>query len=67
MGFWPQQKSEDLQQIGEWMSTGKIKPTIDQKFLFEQAPQAFEKLRTGRAKGKIVIDVASETYTKASI
>jgi len=67
VGFWPQQKSEDLQRIGEWMSTGKIKPVIDQKFLFEQAPQAFEKLRTGRAKGKIVIDVASETYTKASI
>lgn len=64
-GFWPQQKSEDLQQIGEWMNTGKVKPVIDQKFLFEQAPQAFEKLRTGRARGKIVIDVASETYKRA--
>ena len=66
VGFWPQQKSEDLQQIGEWMNTGKVKAVIDQKFLFEQAPQAFEKLKTGRAKGKIVIDVASETYKKAS-
>jgi D-arabinose 1-dehydrogenase-like Zn-dependent alcohol dehydrogenase len=35
---------------------------IDQKFPFEQAPKAFEKLKTGRAKGKIVVDVASETY-----
>jgi NADPH:quinone reductase-like Zn-dependent oxidoreductase len=66
VGFWPQQKSEDLQQIGEWMSTGKVKSVVDQKFSFEQAPQAFEKLRTGRARGKIVIDVASETYNKAS-
>lgn len=66
VGFWPQQKSEDLQQIGEWMDTGKVKPVVDQKFLFEQAPQAFEKLKTGRAKGKIVIDVASETYKKVS-
>ena len=65
-GFWPQQKAEDLEQIGEWMNAGKVKAVIDQKFLFEQAPQAFEKLRTGRAKGKIVIDVASETYRKAS-
>ena len=67
VGFWPQPKSEDLQQIGEWMNTGKVKPVIDQKFLFEQAPQAFEKLKTGRTKGKIVIDVASETYKKTSI
>lgn len=66
VGFWPQPKAEDLQQIGEWMNTGKIKPVIDQKFLFEEAPQAFEKLKTGRAKGKIVIDVASKTYKQAS-
>jgi len=66
VGFWPQQKSEDLQQIGEWMNTGKVKTVIDQKFLFEQAPQVFEKLKTGRARGKIVIDVASETYNKTS-
>ena len=66
VGFWPQPKSEDLAQIGEWMNAGKVKAVIDQKFLFEQAPQAFEKLKTGRAKGKIVIDVASEAYRKAS-
>ena len=66
VGFWPQQNPEDLQQIGEWMKTGKVKPVIDQKFSFEQAPQAFEKLRTGRTKGKIVIDVGYETYKKVS-
>lgn len=59
VGFWPQQKVEDLQQIGEWMKSGKVRTVIDQKFSFEQAPQAFEKLKTGRAKGKIVIDVAA--------
>ena len=67
VGFWPQSEVEDLQQIVEWMSTGKVKPVIDQKFVFEQAPQAFEKLKSGRAKGKIVINVASETYKKAII
>jgi len=66
VGFWPKQKSEDLQQIGEWMKTGKVKAVIDQKFLFEEAPQAFEKLKTGRARGKIVVDVALETYKKTS-
>ncbi len=61
VGYWPQPKPEDLLQLGAWMKTGQVKAVVDQKFLFEQAPQAFEKLRTGRAKGKIVIDVTSET------
>ena len=60
-GFWPDPKVEDLEQIGEWMGTGKVRAIIDHVFEFEQAPQAFEKLRTGRARGKIVIDVASKT------
>lgn len=60
-GFWPVPKPEDLQQIGEWMQSGRIRTVIDQRFPFDQAPQAFEKLKTGRAVGKIVIDVASET------
>lgn len=66
VGFWPRQKSEDLQQIGEWVNTGRVKAVIDQKFLFEEAPLAFEKLRSGRARGKFVINVASETYRKAA-
>ena len=48
------------------MKEGKVKPVIDQTFPFEQAPNAFEKLRIGRAKGKIVVDVASKTYRKTS-
>lgn len=65
-GFWPDQNSEDFQRIGDWMKSGKVKPVIDQKFMFEEAPQAFEKLKTGRAKGKIVVEVAAETSPKAS-
>lgn len=64
-GFFPKPKHEDLEQIGTWMMEGKVKPIIDQKFPFEQAPKAFEKSKTGRAKGKIVVDVASESYRKA--
>ncbi|KAL8850511.1 MAG: hypothetical protein Q9221_004559 [Calogaya cf. arnoldii] len=66
VGFWPDQKPEDLQQIVEWMKEGKVKAVLDSKFPFEEAPKAFEKLRTGRARGKIVVDVASETYKKGS-
>jgi NADPH:quinone reductase-like Zn-dependent oxidoreductase len=57
-GFWPKLRKEDLEQIGKWMKEGKVKAVIDSRFPFEQVPQAFEKLKTGRAKGKVVVDVA---------
>ncbi|KAI4156913.1 MAG: hypothetical protein L6R39_000926 [Caloplaca ligustica] len=66
VGFWPEQKPEDYRQIGEWMKAGKVRAVVDSKFPFEQAPQAFEKLKTGRARGKIVVDVASETSGKGT-
>ncbi|KAL9582785.1 MAG: hypothetical protein Q9212_003100 [Teloschistes hypoglaucus] len=59
-------RAEELQRIGEWMSQGKVKALIDSKFSFEDAPKAFEKLKTGRAKGKIVVEVASGTDGKGS-
>ncbi|KAK4986901.1 hypothetical protein LTR66_007736 [Elasticomyces elasticus] len=65
MGFFAKLKYEELKQIRAWMKEGKVKAIIDQRFPFEQAPKAFEKLKTGRAKGKIVVDVASDTYGEA--
>lgn len=59
-GFWPQPKLKDFEQIVNWMKEGKVRAVIDQKFPFEEAPKAFEKLKTGRAKGKIVVEVVSE-------
>ena len=41
------------------MAEGKIKTVIDQVFALEDAPQAYGKLRTHRAKGKIIINVSS--------
>ena len=64
-GFFLEPKYEDLEQIGKWMKEGKVKPIIDQKFSFEQAPKSFEKLKARGAKEKIVVDFASETYRKA--
>jgi NADPH:quinone reductase-like Zn-dependent oxidoreductase len=59
-GFWPNASTEDISKIAEWVKEGKIKAVIDQRFPFEQAPEAFAKLKTGRARGKIVVNVASE-------
>lgn len=51
--------SDQLELLAGWMRDGKIRAVVDQRFAFEQAPEAMEKLKTGRARGKIVIDVAS--------
>ncbi|KAF7515690.1 hypothetical protein PCG10_002962 [Penicillium crustosum] len=50
--------TESLSQIAQWMAEGKAKAVIDSKFAFAEVPQAFQKLRTGHARGKIVIRVA---------
>lgn len=64
-GFFLKPKRADFEQVGAWLRGGKLKAVIDSKFAFEDAPKAFEKLKTGRARGKIVIDVASETDMNA--
>ena len=61
-GFWLNPTDEELEPIGQWMMEGKVRAVIDQKFSFDEVPQAFTRLKTGRAKGKVVVDVASETY-----
>lgn len=52
----PNQK--DLDQIGRWMAEGKVRALIDEKLEWEDAPKAFEKVRGGRTKGKIVVHVS---------
>lgn len=48
-------RHEDLARLGEWVAGGKIKVVVDEVFEFEDAPNAYEKLRTGRARGKIIV------------
>ncbi|KAG4432166.1 hypothetical protein IFR05_012358 [Cadophora sp. M221] len=51
-------RAEDLEQVGKWMSEGKVKAVIGETFEFEDVPKAFEHLRTGHTKGKIVVHVS---------
>ncbi len=44
-----------LANIGRWMKEGNIKIVVDSTFGFGDALRAFERLRTGRARGKVVI------------
>lgn len=47
-----------LQRIVEWAGEGKLKVEIDSEFEFEDAKEAYKKLREGRARGKIVVKVS---------
>ena len=49
-------KPDQLERIADWMKEGKVKAVIDEKFPFEKAVEAFRRLKTGRARGKIVIE-----------
>ncbi|KAI1445899.1 reticulon-4-interacting protein 1, mitochondrial precursor [Annulohypoxylon stygium] len=53
--FVTKNSQKDLEQIGTWLKEGKVKVVIDESYAYEDAPKAFEKLRTGRVKGKLVI------------
>ncbi|KAH7044086.1 hypothetical protein B0J12DRAFT_578045 [Macrophomina phaseolina] len=50
-------QAKDLERIGEWLKEEKVRVVIDQTYELEDVPKAYEKLRQGRSKGKIVIHV----------
>lgn len=51
------QKHDDLERIGEWMRAGDLQPVLDETYPFDTAPKAYEKLKTGRSRGKIVVRI----------
>ncbi|MDA3838821.1 MAG: NADP-dependent oxidoreductase [Candidatus Delongbacteria bacterium] len=53
--MWP--SGEMLSQLGQLISDGVLKPNIDRKYPIELTQEAYDYLQTGRAKGKIVIQV----------
>jgi len=46
-----------LAEIGELLQAGKLRPVIDRVFPFDQAKEALAYLETGRAKGKVVVQM----------
>ncbi|KAH8671515.1 hypothetical protein BX600DRAFT_249808 [Xylariales sp. PMI_506] len=51
-------RHDDLVSVGELMRDGKVKAVVDGTFTFEEAPKAYEKLKTGRSKANIVVKVS---------
>lgn len=56
---------DQLVQIGQWVKEGKIRVLLDSTFEFEGAPEAYKKLRTKRARGKIVVNVTERPRNKS--
>ncbi|KAJ5755499.1 Polyketide synthase enoylreductase [Penicillium manginii] len=49
---------QHLLKLGEMMEEGNLQTQVDSVYEFEDTVQAFEKLRSGRARGKIIVHVA---------
>ena len=50
-------RSADLALIADLVARGELSPTIDQLFTFAELPQAFARLGSRRARGKIVVQL----------
>jgi NADPH:quinone reductase-like Zn-dependent oxidoreductase len=51
---------DDFTKLAKLVAEGKVKPVIDEVFAMEDVPRAYEKLKIGRAKGKIVVKVGGD-------
>lgn len=52
-----QLNSQDLKLLAELVQAGKVMPVIDRHYSLDDVPTAIEYLETGRARGKVIIDV----------
>ncbi|MCH8544114.1 MAG: NAD(P)-dependent alcohol dehydrogenase [Alcanivorax sp.] len=51
---------QDLQTLTQWIEAGRVTPVIDSLYLLAELDQAYQHSKTGRARGKIVIQVIPE-------
>ena len=49
-----------FEQLATWMNQGKLRAVIDSTWEFSEVPKAYERLKTGRAKGKVVVHVKDD-------
>jgi NADPH:quinone reductase-like Zn-dependent oxidoreductase len=51
----------DIQELADLMGSGKLTPVIDKRFALRETAQAITYSETGRARGKIIIEVDEAT------
>ena len=52
-------KKEDLIYIKDLLASGKVKAVIDKCYPFEETAEAIRYLETGRARGKVIVNITS--------
>jgi len=52
---------DQLREIGALVDSGAIRPVVDRVFAFESTKEALAYVETGRAKGKVVVKMGSES------
>ena len=50
----------NLAEVAELIAAGKVRPTVDSVWKFEEFEKAFQRLDGGHASGKIVIKIAED-------
>lgn len=48
-------------ELARWTAEGKISVVVDGVYSFEEVPKAFQRLSTGRARGKVIVQVTEQT------
>ncbi|KAF5317273.1 hypothetical protein D9611_004047 [Ephemerocybe angulata] len=51
-------RAEDMEFLRRLLEEGKIRPTVDSVYEFEDAVKAFDRIVTARARGKVVVNVS---------
>jgi len=49
--------AEEYAVLGKWLAEGKLKTVVEEEFGLEEAGKAFARVKTGRARGKVVVRV----------
>jgi 2-desacetyl-2-hydroxyethyl bacteriochlorophyllide A dehydrogenase len=50
--------TEDLERLGELVEAGRLRPQVERRYRFAELPAAIAYLEHGRARGKVVVEVA---------
>jgi NADPH:quinone reductase-like Zn-dependent oxidoreductase len=50
--------AKQYDELAKWLAEGKLRTIIEKEYELEQAGEAFERLKSGRVRGKLVVKVA---------
>jgi NADPH:quinone reductase-like Zn-dependent oxidoreductase len=50
--------SEDLELLSALIEAGKVRPRVDRRYRFAEIPGAIAYLEQGRARAKVVVEIA---------